>query len=151
MSIVQKSQIALEYDKILNELVKFAKTEQSKKLCLNLVPFANFNDIEEQLIYTREAKDVLDLTGEIPIDYISDFEALKKHNEYFTEEELIQIAKSLRTFRLVRNYLKENLGFEAITHNLLEKIFTYKEIEDKIFEIIDENATVKHFIKRHRS
>ena len=53
MSIAQKSQIALEYDKILNELVKFAKTEQSKKLCLNLVPFANFNEIEEQLIYAR--------------------------------------------------------------------------------------------------
>ena len=45
MSIVQKSQKALEYDKILAELAKFAKTEQSKKLCLELTPFVKTADI----------------------------------------------------------------------------------------------------------
>ena len=36
MSIIQKSQKALEYDKVIAEMSKFAKTEQSKQLCLDL-------------------------------------------------------------------------------------------------------------------
>ena len=59
MSIVQKSQKSLEYDKILAELSKYAKTEQSKKLCLDLTPFVKPEDIKAQIILTREAKDVL--------------------------------------------------------------------------------------------
>ena len=72
MSIVQKSQKALEYDKILTELAKFAKTEQSKKLCLELTPYVLAEDIQLQLIYTREAKDVLDLARDIPIEKVAD-------------------------------------------------------------------------------
>jgi len=64
MSIVQKSQKALEYDKILAELAKYAKTEQSHKLCLELTPYIKAADIQKQLILTREAKDVLDLAHE---------------------------------------------------------------------------------------
>ena len=36
MNIIQKSQKALEFDKILFDLAVFAKTEQSKKMCLEL-------------------------------------------------------------------------------------------------------------------
>ena len=56
MSIIQKSQKALEYDKILTELANFAKTEQSKVLCLDLTPFVRQDDIKRELVYTREAK-----------------------------------------------------------------------------------------------
>lgn len=113
MSIVQKSQKALEYDKILAELAKFAKTEQSRKLCLDLTPFVKPEDIQAQIILTREAKDVLDLARDIPIEKIPDFAKLRERNEYFVEEELVDIAKSMRTSRIVRNFLKENLPFDA--------------------------------------
>ncbi len=65
MSIIQKSQKALEYDKIMAELAAFAKTEQSRKFCLELTPFVKYDDIEQQIKYTREAKDVLDLAHDI--------------------------------------------------------------------------------------
>ena len=109
MSIIQKSQKSLEYDKILAELAVFAKTEQSKKLCLDLTPFVKKDDIEQQLIYTREAKQILDFAQDIPVDKAINFSKLREKNEYFLEEELIDVAKSIRTFRLVRNFLKENL------------------------------------------
>ena len=60
MTIIQKSQKALEYDKILQELAKFAKTEQSRIKCLELVPFDDFEIINEQIKYTAEAKTLLD-------------------------------------------------------------------------------------------
>ena len=143
MSIVQKSQKALEYDKILAELSKFAKTEQSRKLCLDLTPFVNREDIQKQLILTREAKDVLDLARDIPIEKIQNFKKLRERNEYFTEEELIDIAKSMRTSRIVRNFLKENLPFDANMQELVNDLYSNKDLEDKILDTFDDNCTVK--------
>lgn len=143
MSIVQKSQKALEFDKILAELSKFAKTDQSRKLCLDLTPFVRSEDIEAQIILTREAKDVLDLARDIPIDNIPNFTKLRERNEYFVEEELIDIAKSMRTSRVVRNFLKENLPFDASMQNLTNDLFANKELEDKILDTFDDNCTVR--------
>ena len=143
MSIAQKSQKALEYDKILAELSKFAKTEQSKKLCLDLTPFIKPEVIKAQLVLTREAKDVLDLARDIPIEKVPDFSKLRERNEYFVEEELVDIAKSMRTSRIVRNFLKENLPFDASMQNLADKLYSDKQFEEKILSIFDENCTVK--------
>ena len=143
MSIVQKSQKALEYDKILAELAKFAKTEQSRKLCLDLTPFVKPEDIQAQIILTREAKDVLDLARDIPIEKIPDFAKLRERNEYFVEEELVDIAKSMRTSRIVRNFLKENLPFDASMQKLADDLFSNKEFEEKILNTFDDNFTVK--------
>ena len=143
MSIIQKSQKALEYDKILSELSAFAKTEQSKRLCENLTPFVRHDDIERELKYTREAKSVLDLARDIPIDKIQNFSDLKEKNEYFIEEELVDIAKSMRTFRVVRNFLKENLAHDATLNFISENIYTNKELEDKILNTFDDNYIVK--------
>lgn len=143
MSIVQKSQKALEYDKIMAELSVFAKTEQSKKLCLDLTPFVRFEDIEQQIRYTREAKEVLDFAHDIPIEKIQNFAKLKEKNEYFVEEELVDIAKTMRTSRLVRNFLKENLVFDASLNGLAENLYSNKALEDKILDTFDDNYTVK--------
>lgn len=143
MSIVQTSQKALEYDKILAELANFAKTDQSKELCLNLTPFVRYEDIEREIQYTREAKDVLDLARDIPIEKIQNFNKLKEKNEYFTEEELVDIAKTMRTSRLVKNFLKENLIFDSTMSALLDNLYSNKEFEDKIFNTFDDNYTVK--------
>ena len=143
MSIVQKSQKALEYDKILAELARFSKTDQSKKMCLELTPFVKIEDIQREINYTREAKTVLDFAQDIPVEKIQNFTKLAGQTEYFSEEELIDIAKSLRTFRLVRNFLRENVEYDTQLNNLAELLFSEKELEDKIFNTIDENYTVK--------
>ena len=143
MSIIQKSQKALEYDKILTELSKYAKTEQSRRLCLELTPYVQLKEIQAQINYTTEAKSVLDEGRDIPIDNILDFSRLKQKNEYFVEEELLDIAKSLRTFRLVKNFVKESLPYDSNIFMLADNIYSDKKFEDRIFETFDENMTVK--------
>lgn len=143
MSIIQKSRKSLEYDKILEELSVYAKTEQSKKLCLELTPYVRVEDIKRELIYTREAKSVLDSAKDIPIEHIQNFNSLKLKHEYYTEEELFDIAKTIRTFRLVRNFIKENIPYESSLAVLADEIYTNKDLEDSIFETFDENCVVK--------
>ena len=143
MSIIQKSQKALEFDKILLELAGFAKTEQSKLYCLELTPFMKAEDIHRELTLTREAKELIDNSRDIPIERVENFSKLKNKSEYFIEEELVDIAKSLRTARVVRNFLKENLDYETKMTALADNIYTNKELEDKIFNTFDDNLTVK--------
>lgn len=143
MSIIRKSQKALEFDKILYELSSFAKTEQSKKLCLDLTPFVKPEYIHEQLVLTREAKSVLDNSRDIPIDRIENFSKLREKSEYFVEEELVDIAKSMRTSRIVKNFLKENLEYDTKLSQLSDKMYSNKELEDKILNTFDDNLTVK--------
>ena len=83
MSIIQKSQKSLEYDKVLAELAVFAKTDQSKILCQDLTPLVRFDDISSSLTYTSEAKKILDNANDIPIEKIQDFKKLRGKNEYF--------------------------------------------------------------------
>lgn len=144
MTIIQKSQKALEYDKILQELAKFAKTEQSRIKCLELVPFDDFETINEQIKYTAEAKALLDFDKDIPIDNIENFNKLKKTCEYFNEDELINIAKSMRTSRIVRNFLKENLEPDSRFMQLAEILYSNKELEDRILDTFDESKRVRH-------
>lgn len=143
MNIIQKSQKALEFDKILIKLSGYAKTEQSKKLCLDLKPLLNVEDIHNQLCFTREAKQILDMGKDIPIDKIINFTQLNKKGGYFSEEEIVDIAKSMRTSRIVRNFIKENIEYDSNLSKLAEILYTNKELEDKIFDTFDDNFAVK--------
>lgn len=143
MTISTNSYKALEYNKILSELAKFAKIEQSRLLCLNLTPFIRKDDIKNELTLTKEARNILDFAQDIPINNIQNFKKLKEKNEYFLEEELVDIAKTLRTFRLVRNFLKENLDEQSLMKCFAEKLYSNKDLEDRIFEIFDDNYILK--------
>ena len=59
MDITSKSNITLEFDKVKEELSKYAKFEQSKVLCLRLSPFNDVNKIQKEIELTREAKKFL--------------------------------------------------------------------------------------------
>ena len=143
MEIHYKSLAALEYNEILKKLADCTKTEQAKSFCLNLLPFKNKKDIQKALDYTSESLKILDNALEIPIEFVMDINSLKNKNEYYIEEELIDIAKTMRTSRIVRNFLKENLDFNANLNNLAFPLFVNKELEDKIFETFDEAKNVK--------
>ena len=140
--ISQKTLKALEYDKILEELVNFTKCEYSKQLCLNLKPYDELKIIQTMLDYTKEAQNILNTALDIPVEFVIDLEKIDFNSEYFNEDELINFGKTLKSARLVKNFLKEN--GEILLNGLALKIYSNKELEDKIFDIFDENTRLKH-------
>ena len=64
MDIVSKSLVSLEFDVIKEELSKYAKFEQSRALCLDLLPLKDIKGIEKQIRLTSEAKKILDMAKE---------------------------------------------------------------------------------------
>ena len=145
MDILYKSLQTLEFDKIKQNVSNFAKTQQSKKLCLDLMPFDDIIMIKNALQCTREAKFILDIPSELPIDYIADMSEIKNNlgASYLTETELVDVAKTLRTSRLVKNFLSNNLENNSLLKEKSKNIFTDKELEDKIFDTFDESLNVR--------
>lgn len=145
MDIVLKTQKALEFDKISEQLANFAKTEQSKSLCFSLTPFDDIIRIKKELSYTKEAKFILDIPNDIPIEFIANIKEIKKNLgiSYLSEEELIDIAKTLKTSRQVKKFLSDNLEKESLLKDLSQNLIVDKHLEERIFETFDENLNIR--------
>lgn len=61
MNIIEKSRKSLEFDKIAEKLSNYAKTKQSKEICLKTLPFDDIVKIKNELKCTAEAKYILDM------------------------------------------------------------------------------------------
>lgn len=145
MNIAQKTLSTLEFDKIKEELSKFAKFEQSKKLCLILNPYDATEKIKSEIELTREAKKILDMAKETPTDFIADVSKIQSNAavSYLEEEELIDLAKTLRSSRLLKRFILDNSEENYLLNELAQKLISDKETEDKIFEVFDENLRIK--------
>jgi len=145
MDITSKTNTTLEFDKIKEELSRFAKFEQSKTLCLRLKALDNVEQIKRQIELTREAKYILDLAKETPAEYIADIVKLKNNSaiSYLMEDELNDIAKTMRSSRLLKRFIQENSQEEFILKNLSSTLVSDKELEERIFNTFDESLKIK--------
>lgn len=142
--IYQKTLDSLEYPKVLNELANFSRCNYSKELCLNLLPEKKPEIIQTLLNFTKEALDILNQAVDIPLEFVIDLSKIDFRPEYFAETELIDFSKTLRSSRLVKNFLRENSDSESLLFNLSKKLYVNKDLENTISDTFDENYNVKH-------
>lgn len=145
MDISLKSTETLEFNKIKDELSKFAKFEQSKRLCQNAKLFNEALKIEEQLNLTNEAKQILDYAKDTPTEYIGDISRIRANSAvtYLSEIELIDIAKTMKSSRLLKKFITENSDDESLMRGLVSELIAEKDIEDKIFDTFDESLNIR--------
>ena len=62
---------------------------------------------------------------------------------YLAEDELIDVAKTLRTSRLVKKFLFDNLEEPSNIRNSAQNLLVDKMLEDKIFGTFDENLNIR--------
>lgn len=143
MKIVEKSLKSLEFDKILEKLSHHARLKQSKDLCLDASIYSDISPVQNQLNFTKEAKNILDMALELPLELVANIEQISQStiNSYLNEEEIIDVAKTIRTSRLVKNFLKENS--DGLLNSLGLGLFADKELEDKIFDTFDSELKIK--------
>lgn len=145
MDITEKSNLTLEFDKIREELAKYARFKQSKQLCLNLLPQSEPQKIQEQILYTKEAKKILDYAKETPVEFIADMTVIKANSavSYLSEEELNDVAKTMKSSRLLKKFIIENSEENGQLAQLVSGLISDKTTEDEIFETFDENLNIK--------
>ena len=145
MDIKEKSILSLEFNKITENIANFAKTSQSRELCLKALPFDDIVKINHELQCTREAKFILDIPNDIPIEFVADIVKIQRNmgTSYLAEDELIDIAKTLKTSRLVKKFLNDNLKDDSLLKTKSQNLLVDKLLEDKIFDTFDENLNIR--------
>ncbi len=146
MDVVSRSLNSLEFHSVLEKLAVFAKTPQSRTLCLNAKIFDTAEEIKSQLEFTKEAKRILDNALDIPVEFVADIEKIERNSfsSYLNEEELNDIAKTFRTSRLVKKFLTENTLSDICLYKISRDLIVDKELEEKIFSTFDDTLNIKH-------
>ncbi|MGM9994451.1 MAG: endonuclease MutS2 [Candidatus Avigastranaerophilus sp.] len=136
----------LEFNTVLEYLSEYAISDLGQKRCLNTQIFDDVNTIKHELLLTSQAKSIINQALNIPLDNIYDIEkSLKdaKKGLRLKEEEITDIAKTLRTSRLMRNFLDSiNKDFAELSQ-ISSNLYANKELEDKIFDTFTPAFTVK--------
>ncbi|MBR1942942.1 endonuclease MutS2 [bacterium] len=145
MNILEKSKKTLELDKVVSVLATYARTQQSQQLCLSIEPETDYEKIQENINFTKEAKELIDKLLELPIEHLTDLNTIDNNqlNSYLSERELLSLAKSLRSARLVKNFMRENTISDSCLSKLSMQIVPNKELEDQIFAKFDEADNIK--------
>lgn len=133
---LNKHYLALEFDKVLLNLSKYAVSALAKEKCLNIDFYDSKLQIEYELTLVDEARKIIDDTSSyLPINDILDIDKLFKLTR-FNACEIIELAKNLKYARTSRNFIQKNdraLNLTEITKNF----YIDKELEDSIFDIFD--------------
>ena len=134
----------LEFDKILNILQKFCKTNIGQNKCHNTLPSNNFDEVKRLLSETSEAYKLIVKYGNLPIDEINDITPyLKSLKSYIplSAKALLEIAKILYCSNNLKEYFKNSEENElSILQDKFETLYSNVGIYQNITKaIIDEN------------
>lgn len=138
--INKKTLITLEFNKILNMLEKNCITFVGKQMALSLYPSSSIDNIINLQKETTEACSFALRKSAPPISPIIDLKNIvNKINigSILSIDELLKIATTLKIFREVKEYYKEDFisGIEIINH-YFESLYSNKNLENEIFRCI---------------
>ena len=133
--------IALEFDKVLSNLSKYANSKLGQEACLNLEIHSKKAQIEYELSLVDEAKRLIDdNNSSAPINEILDIKELFSEN-YFTADEIIELAKNLRSARLTKNYISKTQNAHNL-NEIIKNFYINKVFEDEVFETFDNELNI---------
>ena len=132
----------LEFDKVLKELSDCASTNLGKERCLEAQVFSDVRKIENELLLTREAKQILDDT-QFSFTTIYDLKSyFESEQSVFDIEIISEFKKSLREFRLTKTFFEKSQ--KPLLSGFVHNITPYKELEDEIDNVITDDFQIKH-------
>lgn len=135
----------LEFNKIKNILSSYAKTNNGKKMCLDLYPSNNKEKVQKALDETTEAVALIYRKGNLPLETIGDISTYilnLKNQNFLSAKALLELATLLKTSKTLKNYyFEKKLNQTDSLTNYFDHLYTNPSIEEKIFSaIIDENT-----------
>lgn len=136
-----------EFDKVLEQLGKFAVSALGKERCLLAGPSDDVVEIVKNLKITTQACDAYRLSGNsIPLTNISNIEetAKKLKNRLTVSvEELKNLYDIIRTTRYMSAFLNKYAKDSAELYSYTEMLFPSKEMEEKVEAVFDENFNIR--------
>ena len=136
----------LEYHKIIEKLTERAGSILGKELAQDLLPTADFYEVEETLAETAEGSRVLQIAPNVPLGGMRDIRGLLKKAQLgaiLDAHELLDCVSALYAMRQVKRFFKEVEIEIPKLHNLAKSIEILGQLENQINTIIDEHGNIR--------
>ena len=135
----------LEFDKILDELLKFTDFSLTRNKILNIKPILNNIELNKQFSMLNEMKNIFRLNLNLPLNKLNNITQPLKDlcsQRTLSIEDIIDIANNLKTTRLLKNFFSQYQKDFANLYKLTSNLFSNKELEDDIFNTFDDKFNV---------
>ena len=85
------------------------------------------------------------MAKETPSDFVADIHKIKKNAaiSYLEEQELIDVAKTLKNSRLLKRFIIDNSEDNFLIKDKAQDLVSDRETEDRIFEVFDDNLRIR--------
>ncbi|MFJ7974676.1 endonuclease MutS2 [Peribacillus sp. JNUCC 23] len=138
----------LEFDKIKEQLLKYASSAIGKEKAAELAPSTDLTEVTNWQEETDEAANVLRRKGNVPLGGIFDIRPHAKRAQIggmLSPHELMEIASTIRAGRILGRFFEELLENEFSVPNLngyMETLLPLPELQQQISYCIGENGEV---------
>lgn len=147
--MINKSMIALEFDKITEMLSENAISERAKQKLKQLKPYMEEREVNAKLSETTEARKILDHIGSAPLTSMKDIDMLLELAEkgaMLVCEQLSQIELFINACKRMKSFLKRaeslDVGIAGYGGSINELTTLSEEIRNTIRNnIIEDNAS----------
>lgn len=146
--ILNQSLDELEFSIVLEIIAKYAFSELGKGVILTLRPNNNIDEVNFELNLIQDFQRLINDGEEIPFNGLYDtnnaVNKSKLKGAILGTEEILNIKDNIKTFRLVKNYFRNNaseLNSNILT--LIQNVFDNRILEKHIEDAIDDNGNIK--------
>ncbi|MGB5289545.1 MAG: endonuclease MutS2 [Ignavibacteriaceae bacterium] len=143
----------LEYQKVLNNIVNYAVTENGKKYVSGLLPFFDSKKIFEECEAVSQAKEILIRNIPPQIDHIPDlYETLaqsKVEGAVLPSKKILEVLSLAKNSRTLYQFLKNNSTIAPSLLKYQNSLLIDKVFEHHIEKIIDESGEIKEKASRN--
>lgn len=147
--MIDKTLKNLEFNKILDMLSNNCITYIGKEFAKNLVPVSDIEKVQKLQKETSEACSFVLRKNTPPISPIKDLKNITsklRAGGILSIEELLTIATTLKIFREIKEYYKEDdIDGIVILNELFETLYTNKNLENEIFRCIKSDTDLDDY------
>jgi len=137
----------LEFKKVLNYISNYTSTERAKYLINSLIPSDDCEFIIREGSIVNEAKEIINRSGQPPIDYLSDLERFlsesKIEGAILSNSRIVEVLKLAKMSRLLFQFIKKESNPDSYFHAVIQDLFIDKVFEHHIENIVNEQGEIK--------
>lgn len=150
--MIQKYLDKLEFNAIIDSLLKYSDTYVGQNIICNLKPYSDCEKVRKYLTETSEAVNLINAFGTIPVSHIGNLNIALKQIESsmsISQKNLLELANVLKTARELKDfYTNSGINCENL-QNYFDLLYINESIEKKIYSCfiseseVNDNASSK--------
>ena len=139
----------LEFDKILNILIKYCVTQKGKELAKNLIPSNNYDEVQKNLAETKEAVSLMYRNSYPNFYEFQDISLSIKNLESgisLSSTAILNLNKIFKIAYELKNYINKDFLEQSdypILFGLFEMLYTNKGIIDEINLCLSDDGIIQ--------